>query len=298
MIRKLRYLFTATFSNLWRNATLTIAAILTVMISLVLFGTSLMVRYAVDNATARWQGGIEFVVWMNADASPQQDAAIRETLDESPQIKDWTYVDQEAAYQEFLELFEDNPELRENVDPSILPPSYRVVPTDPDADVVAELADQFRTRAGVRSVALPTEVIKEVQRTGDIISTRTLLFSLILVVAALLLILNTVLIAIGARRREIEVMKLVGATNWFIRLPFMFEGVVCGLLGGALSIPAVWWIRRSIIEEISSSEAINLLTGFRVADSEFQFIAIVLVGLGCAVATFGSVLAVSLHLDV
>ena len=243
MSLKLGYLLRETFSNLWRNVSLTIAAIITVLVSLSMFGAALMVGDGVHNATERWEGGIEFVVWLNPDIDPAQDAAIEETLLELQnrnQVDRFDYVDQEETYEEFLTLFADSPETIEAVEPSNMPPSYRVVPSDPDAEVIAELASQFRERAGVRDVVLATEVIKEVQRTADRVSQTTLFLSVVLVVAAVLLILNTIIMAINARRREIEVMKLVGATNWFIRLPFMFEGLIFGLIGAALSIPALF----------------------------------------------------------
>jgi len=298
---KLGYLLRETFSNLWRNVSLTIAAVITVLVSLSMFGAALMVGDGVDNATERWEGGIEFVVWLNPDIDAAQDSAIEETLLELQnrnQIDRFDYVDQEATYQEFLELFADSPETLEAVEPANMPPSYRVVPTDPDAEVISELASQFRERAGVRDVVLATEVIKEVQRTADRISQTTLIFSVVLVIAAVLLILNTIIMAISARRREIEVMKLVGATNWFIRLPFMFEGLIFGLIGAGLSIPAMIFIRSYLIEPISDTDALALLQGFEVSNNELMNIIYVNLGLGIIVAVVGSAVAVSRHLDV
>ncbi|MDH4169486.1 MAG: ABC transporter permease [Acidimicrobiia bacterium] len=301
MSLKLGYLLRETFSNLWRNVSLTIAAVITVLVSLSMFGAALMVGDGVDNATERWEGGIEFVVWLNPDIDAAQDSAIEETLLELQnrnQIDRFDYVDQEATYQEFLELFADSPETLEAVEPANMPPSYRVVPTDPDAEVISELASQFRERAGVRDVVLATEVIKEVQRTADRISQTTLIFSVVLVIAAVLLILNTIIMAISARRREIEVMKLVGATNWFIRLPFMFEGLIFGLIGAGLSIPAMIFIRSYLIEPISDTDALALLQGFEVSNNELMNIIYVNLGLGIIVAVVGSAVAVSRHLDV
>ncbi len=149
-----------------------------------------------------------------------------------------------------------------------------------------------------RDVVLATEVIKEVQRTADRISQTTLIFSVVLVIAAVLLILNTIIMAISARRREIEVMKLVGATNWFIRLPFMFEGLIFGLIGAGLSIPAMIFIRSYLIEPISDTDALALLQGFEVSNNELMNIIYVNLGLGIIVAVVGSAVAVSRHLDV
>ena len=106
--------------------------IITVLVSLSMFGAALMVGNGVDNATERWEGGIEFVVWMNPDATAEQDAVIQQTLEESEgtTIREWTYVDQQATFEEFQEIFAGEPELLDAVTAEDLPPSYRVAPID------------------------------------------------------------------------------------------------------------------------------------------------------------------------
>ncbi|NNE74236.1 MAG: FtsX-like permease family protein [Acidimicrobiales bacterium] len=295
---KVRYLLRETGANLWRNISLTIAAVFAVGVSLTLFGTARMFSDGVENATKRWEGGIEFVVWMNPDATPEQDAAIRETLQTSPQIKESKYVDQDAAYIEFQELFADTPELLDAVLPEDLPPSYRVVPTNPDALVVEELGSRFEERAGVRDVVFATDTIQEIQSTFNRVSFWFLAGSLVLLVVALLLILNTIIMAINGRRREIEVMKLVGASNWYVRLPFMLEGLLQGLLGAALAVGGAMAIRRAVIDKFASSEKIRLFEGFTISDGQFYSVATLLIAIGVGIAVLGSGVAVSRHLDV
>ena len=148
----------------------------------------------------------------------------------------WSYVDQQEAYQEFREIFEDTPELLDIVTADGVPPYYRVVPADPDPDVVDELGNQFKGRPGVRTVTFAGDVIRDVQNLADRAGRVLFIGSIFLLSAATLLILNTLAVAIGNRRREIEIMRLVGATKWFIRVPFMLEGLVQGLLGAAVAI--------------------------------------------------------------
>ncbi|HCV35665.1 MAG TPA: hypothetical protein DF783_01980, partial [Acidimicrobiaceae bacterium] len=137
MIYRIWYFIRETVVSLWRNLSLTLAAILTVGISLSLVGTSLLVREGADRATAQFQEGVEFIVFMNADHTPDQDAAIRQVLDTSPAISRYAYIDKLAAYEEFQVLFVDKPDLIESVTPDVMPPSYRIVPSDPDAANVA-----------------------------------------------------------------------------------------------------------------------------------------------------------------
>ena len=195
MIFRFWYFVRETFVSLWRNLSLTLAAILTVAISLALVGSSLLIREGADQATAQFQEGVEFIVFMNADASGNQNEAIRKVLDTSPAIKEYVYVDKFAAYEEFRELFVDKPELVESVTPEIMPPSYRIVPSDPDADNVTELARQFSEQPGVKEVATATEAIRQIEDFSTRVSQALLLAAIVLVAVSAVLILNTVFTA-------------------------------------------------------------------------------------------------------
>lgn len=298
MALKVTYMLRETGTNLARRLSLTVAAILTISISLALFGSALLARDGVANATARWEGGIEFVVWMNPEADADQDAAIRRSIDESPAVREFTYVSQDEALAEFQDMFIDSPDLLDAVEARDLPPSYRVVPIDPDADVVVELGSQFLSQPGVRDVVFASEAIKDIQTQADRISRGLLWVGVVLLFAAALLILNTIVVAIGARRQEIEVMKLVGASNWFIRLPFMLEGLVHGLIGAGLAVLAMIGVRKYVIDGFSESQSLALLEGLRVTDSELFNRSLWVLAIGVAVGILGSLFAVSTKLDV
>ncbi len=292
------YALRETGQNLWRNIMLSLATIITIGVSLWLFGSFFLLDYAVDNATARWEGGIEFVVWIDPEASPEQDNTIRTTIDESPAIKDWTYVDQEAAYEEFKEIFADTPELIEVVSADVMPPSYRVVPEDPDADVVRELAGQFEGQPGVREVVSADKTIRAIQRQADRISLVGLWGSIVLLLASTLLILTNVVSAIRSRGAEIEIMKVVGATNWFIRVPFMLEGLVQAVFGALGAWVGLWIVDDYVIDGLSEPEdSLDLMQGFRVDESEFLSTSLLVLGIAVVVSTIGSMVAVTRYLD-
>jgi cell division transport system permease protein len=298
MAMNVGYIARETTRNLWRNATLTIASVLTIVVSLGLLGSALLTRGAVDNATDRWEEGIEFVVWMNPDATPEQDEAIRSTLEQSPAVDTFIYANQAEALEEFKGYFGDQPELLDNVSAADLPPSYRVVPVDPDPRAIDELASTFEDRPGVRDVSSADEIIKEMQRMGDKIGNVALLVAVVVLGIGLLLTLNTIIMAIGSRQREIEVMKLVGATNWFIRIPFVLEGVVFGVVGALGAIGLLKLFEEYIINELNSSETIVLLSGFEVTSAQFSQTALIMLLAGIGVASIGSGVAVTRHLDV
>lgn len=298
MAIKADYVVRETASNLGRNITITIASVLTITVSLALVGFSLMLRSAVENATQRWQGGIEFVVFLNPEASPEQITSVGNDLDNSPDVDSVTFVDQPAAYEEFKTLFADSPEMIDTVTPEILPPSFRVVPRQKDAEFIEELASQYETKAGVREVVLASETIRTVQKFSSWVTGMVLLVAAALLVAATLLIVNTIRMAMFARRREIEVMKLVGATNWFIRLPFMMEGLVQGVAGSTLAIILMIIGWPLFQDSLPAPENFPMLSGFVVSNAETFFIYGLVGVVGCGIGAIGAGVAVTRFLDV
>src|SRR5690606_19403492 len=188
---------------------------------------------------ARWEGGIEFIVFLNPDSTAEQREDIGDSLEQSPAVESATFVTQEEAYEEFKEIFQNTPEMIEAVSPEVLPPSFRVVPANPDAEAIRAVGEQFRDAPGVYRVIFAFDTVQQVQDLSRIVSIAIFFVAAILLGAALLLILNTIRMAMFARRREIEVMKLVGATNWFIRIPFMLEGLIHGVVGALVAVFSV-----------------------------------------------------------
>ena len=293
----LRYALRETGQNLWRNLLLAVATVITVGVSLAMFGGFLLFQVAVDNATARWEDGVEFIVWMNADADESQDASVRNQLQESPGVLNWDYIDQQQAYEEFKQIFEDTPELLDVVKAEGVPPYYRVAPADPDPDVVEELGNQFKGRPGVRTVTFAGDVIRDVQNLADRAGRVLFVASIVLLAASTLLILNTLAVAIGNRRTEIEIMRLVGATKWFIRIPFMFEGLAQGLLGAVVAMISNVLLRTYVIDQFSDADALQLLAGFKVDDAAMFRVNLLMLFVGAAVSVIGSAVAVAVHLD-
>ena len=292
-----RYVLRETGQNLWRNILLAVATVVTVGVSLAMFGGFMLFQVAVDSATARWQDGVEFIVWMNTDAGTDEDASVRNQLDESPGVDRWEYVDREQSYEEFREFFEDTPEVLEIFTAEGVPPYYRVVPIDPDPDVVEELGSQFKGKPGVRTVTFAGDVIRDVQNLSNRAGRVLFIGSIVLLGASTLLILNTLAVAIGNRRTEIEIMRLVGATKWFIRVPFMLEGLVQGLLGALVAITSNALLRNYVIDQFSDADGLQLLAGFQVDDGAMLQVNLLVVAIAVGVAVIGSNLAVAMHLN-
>ena len=296
MSLKLDYVLRETAGNFRRNITLTLATVITVTISLTLLGAALLFGDAVDNATSRWKDGVEFIVFMDPEISPELEEDIRRQLADSPDVEEFTYIDKDEAYAEVQDLLGDSPELVDVITPERLPASFRVKPTDTLPERVDELAAAFRTQPGVASVVTASETIRAIEDLSSGLRQRVIIVAIILLVAAAALILNTIRMALFSRRRDIEVMKLVGATNWFIRVPFMFEGLVQGLIGGVISIPLIW-LTNNFFSVINDDVSLELLRGFTVDPSRVWALGFQMVGLGAIVGTVGSGIAVSRFLD-
>ena len=296
MALRVEYLIRETGTNLWRNVWLTVAAVLTVFVCLALFGVSILVGKGADSLTSQWKGGIEFIIFMKPAATPDEDTAIRKVLDESgSEIKSYKYLDQAAAYEEFKKLFADKQELIDSISQNVLPPSYRVVPVDNDADAIAQLGKQFEDKPGVYEVRYASETLRNLESLTNLVRIGLLAAALILLAVAVLLILNTTFTAMMSRRREIEVMKLVGATNWFIRIPYMLEGLVHGLVGAAGAAGVLVGVNKWLFPKVQS---INLFEYFRVSSGEVWSTSLMLLAIGCLVGVIGSTFAVWRYLDV
>lgn len=297
MALKLDYVVRETGTNLVRNLSLTVASILTVAVSLSLVSGSLLLRSAVGNVTERWEGGIEFIVFMQADASADQTDAVEASLENSPQVARFEYVDQEATFEEFQRLFQRTPQITESVTPDILPPSFRVEPVDKSAETVDGLRVQYEAEPGVREVVAAFEAIKTIRDLSNLTGLVLILTAATLLVAAGLLIVNSIRMAMFARRREIEVMKLVGASNWFIRVPFMLEGVIQGVLGSAFAVGSGFAMQYGF-DRISSNQRLSLLAGLSVDNTQLLTTSAFVVITGVLLGALGSAFAVTRFLDV
>jgi cell division transport system permease protein len=296
---KFDYIARETTTNLRRNITLTIAAIVTVAVSLALFGSTLLLSQGVDNVSQRWSDGIEVIAFLKSDVTPEQKDAIEKFIDESPDVGDWHYVNLEQSKQEALRLFERNEAMRTKIENGArMPDSYRLSPTSKDVNLMKTLGDQLKAQPGILTVTDETESVKTVTAVSHFIQTGMVVGGGILLVAALLLILNAIRMAMFARRREIEVMKLVGATNWFIRVPFMLEGIVQGLIGALIALGAVFALDRAMTSAARAKDYQAIMEGFVASSFEFRLTALVVVMLGITIGAAGSGWALSRFLKV
>ena len=292
------YMVRETSANLTRNITLTVASVLTVFVSLAIVGTTVLIRQAAANLTQRYSEGVEFIVYVEPEVTDAQLGDLRDSLEGNPQVREIEYIDRDETYAEFQDLFAGQDTMLENTRPEDLPTSFRVKPKDSSVDSVQALVDFYREQPNVFQVTAATEVIRQLKGMSDFVNNSLSWCAVFLLVASTLLILNTVRTAMFARRREIEVMKLVGATNWFIRVPFMLEGLVQGLIGGALAVGFVFLAQRWIDDLIDRGPALDLLEPFSVDSSDVLVACLAVSGIAIVLSVVSSALATRRFLDV
>ncbi|MGQ0805532.1 MAG: cell division protein FtsX [Actinomycetota bacterium] len=283
MTSKLRYFARETLISLRRNLLMTLAGILTVTVSLMLFGGILLFQKWVDHGTVQWKEGVEFEIFLAVNPTEEQVADVRQELDSDPRVKRFFFLTKEDAYEEFKRLFSDKPDLVSETSPEALPPSFRVAPKR--VEETKDLTAKYRTLAGVDSVITADEAIRDLIDVTSFLRWAFIGLALVLLASALFLIVNTIRLATFARRREIEVMKLVGASNWFVRIPFMLEGLVQGAVGAGLAVGGIFVLQR-LFGTIENRE--GFFEGFYVTTSNAGSIGIIVLLLGALIGVVGS----------
>lgn len=239
MIR-LGYVLRDALVSMRRNVLVVTGAMIAVFISLFLAFLAVVGNEVVRINTLLWQEGEQVIVFLydsDEGISVQDHTALLADMQTWPEVETARYVDQAEAYQEFLILFEDSPAILEVADQSDVPASIRVKLSDLDA--YRDVQIRLDGNPAVRRVVTPGEVIERLSSLTNALNVTAIVLVAVLGLAAVILISNTIRLAIYARRDEVAVMRLVGASNWFIRIPFLTEGVLEGLVGAALGVGTV-----------------------------------------------------------
>ena len=234
-------------TNLRRNVLLVLGAILAVFVSLFMTYMALVVNEVGRNSAERWQEGITIIAWLD-DADLADHTAITNAVGGWDEVERAIYVGKAEAWQEFQRMFEENPALVEEVDPNAMPASVRVDLFDNETHTI--VVGRLGSLPGIDSVVEATEAVEDTLEASQLLNTGGIVLGVALGISAVVMISNTVRMAIYARREEISIMKLVGASNWFVRTPFLVEGLIEGLVGGILAVVTGWFGYRWFISNL------------------------------------------------
>ncbi|WP_018218691.1 permease-like cell division protein FtsX [Salinispora vitiensis] len=243
---RLKYVLSEVMVGLWRNVTMTIAMIITMAVSLTMLGASGLIYVKVAEMKELYFENIEVSIFLETEVTEEQKTAIKASLDADPLIDSVTYVNKEEAYEVFEEMFRDSPDLLSAIDPEVLPESYRLKLVNPQE--YEAIGEQYAEIEGVDQVVDRSGVLDKIFNLFSAGQKIALVAAVAMAVAALLLVANTIQVAAYSKRREVAVMKLVGASNWFIQAPFVLEAVVAGLIGSLLGLGALAGLKKFLFD--------------------------------------------------
>ena len=278
--------FSEAARSLRASMSTTVAATLTVLIGMFVLGLTIALGTWVLSWSDHVKKQLLVKVYFTNIATPGQEARVGNFIRTDDRVAKYTFVSRERALVNMRKRF---PELVRNLSYNPLPDSFEVIPkkAEYNAQIKREIlhsGPNGTVPPGIEKVKDGGETSRRVLRVGSIVELVFLIGVLVLLVASTLLIANTIRLSIFARRREIEVMKLVGATNWFVRGPFMLEGLICGLLG---SIAAVFLLLvgkevllPAILGHIQDSKDVHALA--------FELQALSIIGAGLLLGAAGS----------
>jgi cell division transport system permease protein len=254
------------FRALSRNAAPSLAAMLTVLLTALVLGVFIPVVQATTGTANQVRSRVVVNVYLNDNISQQQLTALRNKLDNAtPNVKSVAYISKQQALEELQAKRKGTSDAIQLLGSNPLPATYRVTPSDPGqvqaivnalVRVDPNTGNQTYTLGGIQKVANRESDTKKILSATSLVKTLTASMAALLVLASIALIANTIRLSIFARRREVEVMKLVGATNWFIRWPFVIEGVIVGFMGGLLAVLVLWIIKDTLVDPLSDKFAL------------------------------------------
>ena len=246
-------------TGLRRNLTMTLAVVITVAVSLGLFGASLLVRAQVDTMKDFWYDKVEVSIFLcgeNSDVPSCAGGAVtraqRDQIESDleslrPLVEEIYYESKEDAFERFKEQFANSP-IVENVSADALPESFRVKLSEPEKyDVVASA---FAGRPGVEQVNDQRAILDRFFRLLGGLQAIALVIAIAMLVVTVLLIVNTMRVAAFSRRRETGIMRLVGASNFYIQLPFLLEAAIAAGIGAIIAIGTLIFTKGFLIDQV------------------------------------------------
>lgn len=234
MTARWRYLFGEVGIGLRRNLLMTLATIMTVTVTLTMVGASLLVQRQVDLAQRVLYADVQVSIFLEDSITPEQQAALENDLRAQAVVSEVIYESKEDAFANAQEIFAAEPLILGDLTPDVLPASFRVKLTDPEEFGV--IASLFSGRPGIDEIRDQGEILEDFFTVMAKIREFTTWIAALIAIAAISLVATTIRLTAFARREQTAIMKLVGATNWYIRLPFVLEGITASAVGAVLAL--------------------------------------------------------------
>ncbi len=297
---RLGFFLREALQSMRRNAVPSFAAVATVLVTVLVLGVFIPMVQATTGAANEVRGRVIADVYLHTEATRPDIDRVRTLIEGTPHVEKVQFVSKEQALQDQKKR---NPEAYELLGSNPLPDTFRVTPDNPDN--ITAIRDSLAPLAPSGADRVPVDKsIEEVRNREDdtkkiLTATRVVKFAMaglaaLLAIASMLLIGNTIRLSLYSRRREVEVMKLVGATDWFIRWPFVLEGILLGAVGGVAAIGLLGVIKVALVDPLRSDFA--LIAAPQTIN--FGVLVVVLLGASVLVSALGSGLSLRRFLRV
>ena len=279
---KFSYVLKNTLLNMRRTPLLVFATIIAVLVSSFLVFTTLSARSIVENNTLRWQNGIHVVVFLDDRVTTTAHKQLETSLEDYPEVRTVDYFSKPEAEEEFKVLFKDQPELLAEVDYEILPASLRINLNDPSNYKL--IIERLDGNPAVKEIRTSGEAIERLLSLTDTLVISATAFALLIGFAAFILIINTLRLAAYSKKKEIKIMRLIGASSTYIRLPFIFEAVIESLIGTSIAVGFGW----ALIEYSKNSIVADSIFDITISDDYLIFLTLSLLMFSLIFGLFAS----------
>ena len=292
--RTIKYYFKEALKSMKRNGLMTLASISTVALSLFMLGVFLCGVINLNNMASSLENQVQLSIYLKDGLTTDQIMAVGKQIKAIPNLKHLEFVNKEQAMKEFKERLGDQQQLVNALgDVNPLPNSYVLTFDNPsDVKATAKLATTFQ---GVEITHYGQDIVEELFRITQVIRIGGIVLIAFLAAATLFIISNTIRLTVFARRKEIAIMKYVGATNGFIRWPFLIEGMLLGLIGAIIAVLCVGEFYHFITMEVSESLAFFPLVPMFPF---FYDVALYILGGGIVVGAIGSTISLKQYMKV
>jgi cell division transport system permease protein len=293
LVEVTRYAITAAVVNFWRHRTMSLAAVFAAVVMMSMLNGFVIVVSNLNAAMGALEQKVDLIAYLKDDVSPEDASKLADKIRAEPQVLEVTYLSKDDAMARLKAQLADRSDLLDMVTGNPLPASIEV--RLKDAGRIAAVADGLRKDPAVEDVPLQQDVVDNLLRITRFARYTGVGMVIGLIGVTLFVIVNTIRLAVYSRRQEIEIMKLVGATDWFIRWPFVLEGVLYGLLGALIVVALVELAYRPIqLQFLSLIQflPVNLDPTFPLKLSALT------AAVGIAVGAGGSYISVRRFLDV
>ena len=279
---KFTYVMKNTLLNMRRSPLLVFATIIAVLVSSFLVFTTLSARSIVQNNTIRWQSGVHVVVFLDDRVTTTAHKQLQESLNSYPEVRSVDYFSKPEAKEEFQSLFKDQPELLAEVDFEILPSSLRINLNNPSDYTL--IIERLEGNPAVKEIRSSGEAIERLLSLTNTLVISASSFAMLIGFAAFILIINTLRLAAYSKKKEIKIMRLVGASSTYIRLPFIFEAVIESLIGTSIAVGFGW----AVIEYSKNSIVSESIFDITISDDYLIFLTLSLLVFSLVFGLFAS----------